>query len=220
MPMNRQPSEVFYGEPVAFMKDHRMDASMSRRQIVGGAGVGLAAAAAAPALAQGGTAPAIAAPMQDPRGKHPAPPFPRQEQPWPGLASKMQPPVDHGETSYKRLRTSRRSQGSDHRRRLGHGPRRRHRLRSRGCRRRDQLFPHRGARCQGSSSSLRSAPRAARRVAIPGDLRDESLLQAAWSLSTRCKRAWRPRHPRLQRRAAAGAQVDRSISRPSSSTGR
>lgn len=31
---------------------------------------------------------------------HPTPPFARQEQPWPGLASRMQPPPDHGETSY------------------------------------------------------------------------------------------------------------------------
>ena len=76
------------------------EVTMSRRQIVGGAGVGLAAAAAAPALAQGGAAPAVR-PLQDPRTKHPAPPFPSQEQPWPGLASKMQPPVDHGENSYK-----------------------------------------------------------------------------------------------------------------------
>jgi NAD(P)-dependent dehydrogenase (short-subunit alcohol dehydrogenase family) len=31
---------------------------------------------------------------------YPAPPFARQEQPWPGLASEMQPPPDHGEASY------------------------------------------------------------------------------------------------------------------------
>ncbi len=31
---------------------------------------------------------------------YPAPPFARQEQPWPGLACRMQPPPDHGETSY------------------------------------------------------------------------------------------------------------------------
>ncbi|HEV7481366.1 MAG TPA: SDR family oxidoreductase, partial [Roseiarcus sp.] len=33
--------------------------------------------------------------------KHPKPPFRRQEQPWPGLASKMDPRPDHGETSYR-----------------------------------------------------------------------------------------------------------------------
>jgi NAD(P)-dependent dehydrogenase (short-subunit alcohol dehydrogenase family) len=37
---------------------------------------------------------------QDPREKYPKPPFAGQSQPWPGLASKMNPPPDHGETSY------------------------------------------------------------------------------------------------------------------------
>ena len=32
--------------------------------------------------------------------KHPKPPFPAQSQPWPGLAGKMDPRPDHGETSY------------------------------------------------------------------------------------------------------------------------
>src|SRR6201992_942613 len=39
--------------------------------------------------------------MQDPVSKYPKPPFKRQSQPWPGLASKMDPKPDHGETSYK-----------------------------------------------------------------------------------------------------------------------
>lgn len=39
--------------------------------------------------------------LQDPRGKYPKPPFKPQSQPWPGLASKMDPRPDHGETSYK-----------------------------------------------------------------------------------------------------------------------
>ena len=76
---------------------------LSRRQIVGGAGLGLAAiAAAAPAAAQT-AAPAVAAPkpLQDPTTKYPRPPYPRQSQPWPGLAGKMDPKPDHGETSYK-----------------------------------------------------------------------------------------------------------------------
>jgi NAD(P)-dependent dehydrogenase (short-subunit alcohol dehydrogenase family) len=38
--------------------------------------------------------------MQDPVSKYPKPPFKRQSQPWPGLASKMDPKPDHGETSY------------------------------------------------------------------------------------------------------------------------
>ncbi|MFO1089657.1 MAG: SDR family oxidoreductase [Hyphomicrobiales bacterium] len=38
--------------------------------------------------------------LEDPRNKYPKPPFPRQEQPWPGLAGQMQPKPDHGEESY------------------------------------------------------------------------------------------------------------------------
>src|SRR5215203_161020 len=39
--------------------------------------------------------------FQDPTKKYPKPPFQGQEQPWPGLAGKMEPRPDHGETSYK-----------------------------------------------------------------------------------------------------------------------
>jgi len=39
--------------------------------------------------------------MQDPRDQYPKPPFPKQPQPAPGLAEKMDPQPDHGETSYK-----------------------------------------------------------------------------------------------------------------------
>lgn len=39
--------------------------------------------------------------MQDPRTQYPQPPFPRQPQPHPGLASNMDPKPDHGETSYR-----------------------------------------------------------------------------------------------------------------------
>jgi NAD(P)-dependent dehydrogenase (short-subunit alcohol dehydrogenase family) len=39
--------------------------------------------------------------MQDPRTQYPQPPFPRQPQPVPGLAAKMDPVPDHGEESYK-----------------------------------------------------------------------------------------------------------------------
>ena len=87
----------------------------SRRAVVGG-GVGLAAAAAAPALAQaanpGSSNPApasgsgntaagsVEAVLQNPVDKYPRPPFPKQSQPWPGLAGEMDPRPDHGETSY------------------------------------------------------------------------------------------------------------------------
>jgi NAD(P)-dependent dehydrogenase (short-subunit alcohol dehydrogenase family) len=38
--------------------------------------------------------------VRSPKDEYPTPPFPAQTQPWPGLASKMQPVPDHGETSY------------------------------------------------------------------------------------------------------------------------
>ncbi|NUZ08155.1 SDR family oxidoreductase [Schlegelella sp. ID0723] len=38
--------------------------------------------------------------LVDPRNAYPKPPFPEQTQPWPGLASRMQPRPDHGEKSY------------------------------------------------------------------------------------------------------------------------
>ena len=40
-------------------------------------------------------------PLQDPTKKFPKPPFAKQSQPWPGLASKMEPRPDHGEKSYR-----------------------------------------------------------------------------------------------------------------------
>jgi NAD(P)-dependent dehydrogenase (short-subunit alcohol dehydrogenase family) len=44
---------------------------------------------------------AYVAPMVDPAAKYPKPPFKKQSQPWPGLASQMDPPPDHGEQSYR-----------------------------------------------------------------------------------------------------------------------
>jgi NAD(P)-dependent dehydrogenase (short-subunit alcohol dehydrogenase family) len=38
--------------------------------------------------------------MQDPRHQYPKPPFSQQPQPAPGIAGKMEPQPDHGETSY------------------------------------------------------------------------------------------------------------------------
>ena len=37
----------------------------------------------------------------DPVNRYPKPPFKKQSQPWPGLAGKMEPRPDHGETSYR-----------------------------------------------------------------------------------------------------------------------
>lgn len=80
------------------------DNKLSRRKLLGGLGAGLAVAAVAPVLgAQAAPSPAEAAPeaLADPTTKYPKPPFKGQSQPWPGLASQMDPRPDHGETSYK-----------------------------------------------------------------------------------------------------------------------
>ena len=77
------------------------DNRFSRRQMVGGLGVGLAATVVRPAFAENMTQSPTADPLQDPTAKYPKPPFNAQSQPWPGLASKMDPRPDHGETSYR-----------------------------------------------------------------------------------------------------------------------
>ena len=76
--------------------------SLSRRHVVGGAGIGLAglAAAATPVMSKGNETMA-AQELQDPTTKYPQPPFKKQSQPWPGLAGKMDPRPDHGEKSYR-----------------------------------------------------------------------------------------------------------------------
>jgi NAD(P)-dependent dehydrogenase (short-subunit alcohol dehydrogenase family) len=76
---------------------------ISRRQAVGLVGVGLASAATGPAIAQTGqpgNPPRPPTTNDDPRSNYPQPPFQEQTQPWPGLAGKMTPKPDHGETSY------------------------------------------------------------------------------------------------------------------------
>ncbi|MCJ2081866.1 SDR family oxidoreductase [Methylobacterium sp. J-090] len=75
--------------------------SPSRRQIVGAVGTGLAVAAATSAAQAQEPSAAAQQPLTDPIGKFPAPPFKRQSQPWPGLAGRMDPKPDHGETSYR-----------------------------------------------------------------------------------------------------------------------
>jgi len=71
---------------------------ISRRHALSAAGATLAASGGS-ALAQ--TQAREREPLRDPKTKYPQPPFARQQQPWPGLASKMEPPPDHGETSYQ-----------------------------------------------------------------------------------------------------------------------
>lgn len=77
----------------------------SRRRALGAVGATLAAApgliaAATSAHAQGENPTARPRGPVDPRDKYPRPPFPKQQQDWPGLASRMTPRPDHGELSY------------------------------------------------------------------------------------------------------------------------
>jgi NAD(P)-dependent dehydrogenase (short-subunit alcohol dehydrogenase family) len=77
---------------------------MTRRTVIGGLGAGLAAIAVAPALGADRAPQAsgfMAQPLADPKTKYPQPPFKGQTQPWPGLASQMDPKPDHGEKTYK-----------------------------------------------------------------------------------------------------------------------
>ncbi len=77
--------------------------SQSRRRVLGAAAIGVAAAAAAPALAQQDQPEkhAAGAPTSSLAAGYPKPPLPEQRQPWPALQSKMTPRPDCGETSYK-----------------------------------------------------------------------------------------------------------------------
>ncbi|PHK28226.1 dehydrogenase [Nostoc linckia z16] len=79
------------------------DNKMSRRSAITGIGAVLATVAVGPAMAgepdnNSGTDSTL---PEDPTTKYPRPPFKEQSQPWPGLASKMDPKPDHGEKSYK-----------------------------------------------------------------------------------------------------------------------
>lgn len=74
---------------------------MHRRNAIKGISTGIAAMTISPLLAEQKQAAAKVAALEDPVNKYPKPPFQKQSQPWPGLASKMNPRPDHGEKSYK-----------------------------------------------------------------------------------------------------------------------
>src|SRR3954447_10470289 len=78
---------------------------ISRRQVVQAASATLAAASLASSTAKGDASMSeqkmAEQNLVDPLTRFPKPPFKKQSQPWPGLAGKMEPPPDHGETSYK-----------------------------------------------------------------------------------------------------------------------
>ena len=76
------------------------DFKPSRRYLLQGAAITAAVGFAAPSMAQAATATATA-PLRNPQGGFPKPPFTEQSQPWPGLAGSMSPRPDHGEHSYQ-----------------------------------------------------------------------------------------------------------------------
>lgn len=80
-----------------------MSNNISRRQLVGTLGAGIAASAM-PSVGEAQSPSECgptAQPVANPTTKYLKPPYTSAFQPWPGLASKMTPPPDHGETSYK-----------------------------------------------------------------------------------------------------------------------
>ncbi|MDB5642394.1 MAG: NAD(P)-dependent dehydrogenase, short-chain alcohol dehydrogenase family, partial [Hyphomicrobiales bacterium] len=90
--------------------DPKDKSPLTRRHFVGTSGAGLAAATATAGAAfaqqpqqqpqaQAQATPPV--PLRDPTKAYPQPPFQEQLQPWPGLASKMNPRPDHGEETYR-----------------------------------------------------------------------------------------------------------------------
>lgn len=76
---------------------------ITRRKMISGLGAtGMAVVGGSTGFAsQGGQEPMTTQKLEDPKAKYPKPPFKEQSQPWPGLASKMEPRPDHGEKNYK-----------------------------------------------------------------------------------------------------------------------
>ncbi len=72
----------------------------TRRGLIAGAAIAGAATAAGPSFAQGQSNGA-GEPLTRQAADFPKPPYPKQEQPWPGLAQKMNPRPDHGEETYQ-----------------------------------------------------------------------------------------------------------------------
>lgn len=78
--------------------------SFSRRTMIGSAGATLTAASLSSSLSSPtakGKEQMAEQDLIDPTSRYPKPPFKKQSQPWPGLAGKMEPRPDHGETSNK-----------------------------------------------------------------------------------------------------------------------
>ena len=79
---------------------------ITSRKAIASLGLGLAAAATSSAVGASKNQSSTienqsTAELKNPIDKYPKPPFNGQSQPWPGLAGKMDPRPDHGETSYR-----------------------------------------------------------------------------------------------------------------------
>ncbi|MEX6506559.1 SDR family oxidoreductase [Jiella sp. M17.18] len=76
------------------------DFDPTRRALMAGAAMAGAAAATAPAFAQSSSSNGGGGATAPQAKDFPEPPYPKQHQPWPGLAQKMDPRPDHGEETY------------------------------------------------------------------------------------------------------------------------
>jgi NAD(P)-dependent dehydrogenase (short-subunit alcohol dehydrogenase family) len=72
----------------------------TRRQVMTAATLSAVAAMTSPVAAQSHGGGGASGGKENPGDKYPKPPFAPQSQPWPGLASRMNPRPDHGEMSY------------------------------------------------------------------------------------------------------------------------
>ena len=72
----------------------------TRRALMAGAAIAGTAAATGSAFAQDKKSGGGDAAMTPQAADFPEPPYPKQHQPWPGLAQKMNPRPDHGEETY------------------------------------------------------------------------------------------------------------------------
>src|SRR4051812_478209 len=104
--MNNEPSEKTLENTEQSEIEAKATDLTSRRRFVGTVTTGIIGALASNTLAQQGSNPVnpqttAQTTKQNPLDQYPKPPFPVQQQEWPGLASKMTPRPDHGETSYR-----------------------------------------------------------------------------------------------------------------------
>ena len=181
---------------------HHDKTSVSRRHVVHAASATLAAASLASSTAKGNTDMAEQD-LIDPVTRYPKPPFKKQSQPWPGLAGKMEPRPDHGETSYKgsgRL-AGRKAliTGGD----SGMGRAAAIAYAREGADVAINYLPAEEPDAQEVIALIKAEGRNG--LAIPGDLRDEAFCKKLVEQAVAGPR--RSRHPRQQRRPAADPRL-------------